>query len=310
MPDEYGTDRRIAERHGAPTFAGATRSWLGDAERDAYFRRIGYDGPVTATRETLFAIHRAHLQAIPYENLDIHLGRALVLDPETNFRKLVHEGRGGWCYEMNGVLGAVLESLGYDVRYLSGTVGRERRGAAAEGNHLVLLVTLDQPWIVDVGFGDGFIEPLPLVEGAYHQGFLKYGLVRDGERWTVLNQPMGGADRFDFTLEPSFLENFSGQCRELQTSPESGFVQTTVCQRFVAGGIVTLRGAVLREIRDEGVTETTIDSPAAWARVILEHFGLVIPGVERLFPKVWERHLAWAAARDAAEGTTSEPAGP
>jgi N-hydroxyarylamine O-acetyltransferase len=291
-------------------FSSATGGWLGAAQRDAYFRRIGYAGSAQPTRETLFAIHRAHLLAIPYENLDIHLGRTLVLDPETNFRKLVHERRGGWCYEMNGVFGAVLERLGYDVRYLSGAVGRARRGDAAEGNHLVLLVTLDQPWIVDVGFGDGFIEPLPLVEGTYRQGFLEFGLVRDGDRWTVLNHPMGGADRFDFTLESRFLENFSGQCHALQTSPESGFVQTTVCQQFVADGIVTLRGAVLRKIRESGVTETTIDNASAWARVILEQFGLEIPGVERLFPRVWERHLAWAAARDAAEATTSElPAG-
>ncbi|MBC7895740.1 MAG: arylamine N-acetyltransferase [Cytophagaceae bacterium] len=298
MSDGRLAGRRVTVRRSA---------WLGDAERDAYFARIGYHGPAAPTLETLFAIHRAHLHAIPYENLDIHLGRTLVLDPQANFHKLVYGGRGGWCYEMNGVLGAVLQSLGYDVRYLSGTVGRERRGDAAEGNHLVLLVTLDQPWVVDVGFGDGFLEPIPLVEGTYRQGFLQYGLVRDGERWTVLNHPMGSADRFDFTLEPRFLENFAAQCHELQTSPESGFVQHTVCQRFVTDGLVTLRGAVLREIRASGVTETTLGSAPAWGRAILEHFGLAIPGVEGLFPGVWERHLAWAAAREAeANAITSE----
>lgn len=282
-------------------------SWLTAAERDAYFRRIGYRGSAEPTLETLVAIHRAHLLAIPYENLDIHLGKKLVLDQETNFRKLVDEGRGGWCYEMNGAFGAVLESLGYDVRYVSGTVGRARWSDAAEGNHLVLIVTLEGPWVVDVGFGDGFLEPLPLVEGAYRQGFFDYALSRDGERWTMHNHPAGGADHFDFTLAARALPDFGAQCEELQTSPTSGFVLSTVCQRFVPDGLVTLRGVVLREVRASGTTETVIENASEWTRAILEHFGLAIPGVERLYPKVWERHLAWVAAREAeAERPTLE----
>jgi len=82
---------------------------------DRYVARIGYRGPRDPTLGTLRALHRAHLLAIPYENLDIHLGRQLTLDPEAMFTKLVDERRGGWCYEMNGLLGRVLETLGFDV---------------------------------------------------------------------------------------------------------------------------------------------------------------------------------------------------
>ena len=175
---------------------------------------------------TLRALHRAHLLAIPYENLDIHLGRQITLDPEATFTKLVDERRGGWCFEMNGLFGRVLETLGFDIRYLSGAVGRATSGWRAQGNHLVLLVRLDRPWIADVGFGDGFLTPLPLEPGTYSQGFLQYRVARDGPRWTVHSHEFGGAEGFDFTLTARTLDQFGMQCRELQTSPESSFVKS------------------------------------------------------------------------------------
>lgn len=166
----------------------------------AYMARIGYDGPLAPTVETLHALHRAHLTAIPYENLDIHLGRMLTLDRQATFAKLVDDKRGGWCFEMNGTFGWVLESIGFDVRYVAGAVRRADRGASALDSHLVLIVTIDRPYIVDVGFGDGFFEPLPLEPGRYEQQSLKFGVSRDGEWWRVHNHEHGGAENYDFTL--------------------------------------------------------------------------------------------------------------
>ena len=262
---------------------------------DRYFARIGFSGCRDATLATLRAVHRAHLLAIPYENLDLHLGLRLTLDPEAMFTKLVDERRGGWCYEMNGVLGRVLETLGFDVRYLSGAVGRAERGWRAQGNHLVLLVTLDRPWIVDVGFGDGFLTPLPLEPGSYRQDFLQYHVTRDGPRWRVHNHAFGGADGFDFSLTPRHLDDFAHQCLELQTSPESGFVKSTVCERHLPSGLLVLRGATLREVSAEGVTTRVVGTAADFDRVLRDRFDLAIPGVDTLWPRVWERHLQWQA---------------
>ena len=75
---------------------------------DAYLARIGLRGPCEPTLETLVALHRAHMLSVPFENLDIHLGRPLVLDPAANFEKIVTRRRGGWCYEQNGLFGWVL----------------------------------------------------------------------------------------------------------------------------------------------------------------------------------------------------------
>lgn len=260
---------------------------------EAYLERIRYRGALGPTLETLREIHRSHLLAISYENLDIHLGRKLVLDPEAIYRKIVLGGRGGWCYEMNTLLGWALREVGFAVRYLAGAVGREVKGAAAEGNHLVLLVELDCPYIADVGFGDGFLEPLPLEPGRYPQGFLEFGLERRDERWYVQNHRWGGATGFDFTLSERQLADFEAKCHELQTSPDSGFVKRTVCQRFGLEGIRTLRGAVFRRVTEAGVAERVVESLEDYRAVLDTEFDLRLDGIEDLWRAVWERHQQW-----------------
>jgi len=216
------------------------------------------------------------------------------------FTKLVDERRGGWCYEMNGLFGRVLETLGYSLRYLSGAVGRATHGWRAQGNHLALLVTLDRPWIADVGFGDGFLSPLPLETGNCWQDFLQYCISRDGPRWRVDNHQFGGADGFDFTLTPRALDAFGAQCHELQTSPESSFVKVTVCERFSPAGLVMLRGAVLREVRAGGVTTHVVRDAAEYDCVLRDCFDLAVPGIDVIWPSVWARHLQWQAEQTAA----------
>jgi N-hydroxyarylamine O-acetyltransferase len=261
-----------------------------------YLHRIGHHGSVAPDLTTLRALHRAHLLAVPYENLDIHLGRTLTLDPADHFRKLVLEERGGWCYEMNGLFATVLDTIGFDVRRVAGAVGRETRGDSVEGNHLVLIVTLDRPWIADVGFGDGFLEPLPLEAGHYRQGFLEYRVEQHGDRWIVRNHEFGGADSFDFTLAPRVMGDFARQCLALQTSPDSGFVQKTVCQRFTSDGIVVLRGAIFRRITEGHVRDHVVATADEYETVLAEQFGIRLPEARELFTRVWDRHLAWTAA--------------
>ncbi len=273
--------------------SGTVQSPLSGPQMERYLARVRYNGPREVGLATLRALHRAHLLAIPYENLDIHLGVPITLDPEAMFTKLVDERRGGWCYEMNGVFGRVLETLGFDVRYVSSAVGRATRGWRAQGNHMVLVVRLDRPWIADVGFGDGFLTPLPLEPGPSAQGFLQYRVTRDGPWWHVQSHEFGGADGFDFTLTPRVLDDFRTQCRELQTSPESGFVKSVVCGRFLSSGLVVLRGAVLREVTRDGVATTVLRDAAEFDRVLRERFDLSVPGGEDLWPGLWARHLEW-----------------
>ena len=259
---------------------------------NAYLRRVGYVGGLEPSLATLRGLHRAHLLAIPYENLDIHLGRELSLDLSKIYQKLVIERRGGWCFEMNGLFAWILGELGFEVTMLSAAVNRHRAGDRAEGNHLTLLVMLDKPYLADVGFGDGMLEPLILEEGKHLQGFLRYGLESRADRWIFHNHQHGSAERFDFTLKPAKLSDFADACQHLQTSPDSGFVKVTVCQRFTPQGITSLRGAVLTRITAAGISEQTIRSADEYAHVLRRQFGLQIDAYE-LWSEVWRSHVAW-----------------
>ncbi|HJZ46080.1 MAG TPA: arylamine N-acetyltransferase [Roseiflexaceae bacterium] len=109
----------------------------------AYLRRIGYNGTVAPTTATLRELHRAHLLAVPFENLDIHLGRPITLDQDALFDKVVTRRRGGFCYELNGLFAALLRAIGFQVTLLSAGVARAEGGFGPEFDHLTLLVTTD-----------------------------------------------------------------------------------------------------------------------------------------------------------------------
>jgi len=255
----------------------------------AYLQRIGYQGARRPDLPTLRALHRAHLYNIPYENLAIHCGGYLTVREDDIFQKLVVDGRGGWCYEMNGLLAWALRQVGFEVKLLASTANRQAASRTIEGNHLVLLVGLDQPYLADVGFGNGLLEPVPLIAGTYRQGFLDYHLRQDGERWWFQNHQYGGAG-YDFTLDSFQLEDFAPQSHEQQTWPESGFVRATVCFRFNDQGYIALRGAVFSTITQDGVHEQVIKDAATYQQTLAERFDLHLADTDALWEKVWARH--------------------
>jgi N-hydroxyarylamine O-acetyltransferase len=265
---------------------------------DTYLDRIGFAGDPRVNFETLRRVHRLHLEAIPYENLDVQLGRELGFDSGAHFRKLIASKRGGWCYEMNGVLAQALETIGFRVTRLAGAVTRDKNGDATIGSHLALCVELDQLYLADVGFGDGIIEPTPLSEGPFRQDQFDYKLEKLDERWWRFhNQPHGGAPTFDFQVMEASPAQLEERCRWLQTAPESGFVQNAVCQRYIDGELRILRGRVFKCIRGEDVQQRLIDSAEDYRRTLADAFAIELPQYEYVWDKVNARHTAWSKAR-------------
>src|SRR5512143_2710959 len=154
-----------------------------------YLERIHYRGSADPTPETLCALHRAHMLAVPFENLDIPLKRPIVLDEERLFDKIVNRRRGGFCYELNGLFSALLREMGFNVQRLSARVADAEGGVGMEFDHMALLVQDEERWLADVGFGDSFIEPLHLDERREQShGSGRYRIVDDHEHLNYLRR--------------------------------------------------------------------------------------------------------------------------
>ena len=231
-----------------------------------------------------------HLQNIPFENLDIHLGRTMGLAPDAAFEKLVARRRGGWCYEMNGLHGWALEAIGFRVIRMAGAVLRPQRGESSLGRHLMLRVELDKAYLVDVGLGDGLIEPIPIAEGEHIQGACRFRLERleDGW-WRFHNHGTAFPQNVDFRLEPANEQLLKEQCVALQTVPSSPFVRNVVCQRHLPGKFMFLVGRVLKTFTDADATEQTIASAEEYVDTLADSFGLRVPEATELWSKI-ERH--------------------
>ncbi|HEY8572666.1 arylamine N-acetyltransferase family protein [Phenylobacterium sp.] len=257
----------------------------------AYLDRIGWRGEARPDLATLRELHRSHLLAIPYENFDVQLGRAVGLEPQDAFAKIVERRRGGWCYEMNGLLGAALEAIGFKVTRLAGGVHRAAMGDVMVGNHLVLRVDLEEPWIADAGFGDGSLEPYPLKEGAFTAHGFDFRLERLGNGWWRFhNHPFGGAPNYDFHEEAGDPARLAERCGFLQSAPESPFVMNAVVQRFTPDGLLQMRGRTLRRVTPAGAAEELIGSADAYLEVLEREFGLVMPEAASLWPRIERRH--------------------
>ncbi|WP_375767266.1 arylamine N-acetyltransferase [Archangium gephyra] len=246
-----------------------------------YLRRLGYAGPREPTLETLRALHLRHLEAVPFENLDIHGGRPIVLDEAAFFDKVVRNHRGGFCYELNGLFAALLRALGFQVTYLSGRVSPDGvHPSGPEFDHLVLEVSLDgSSWLADVGFGEGFAEPLPLVPGQWDSAGLRFHLERLGEDWSLWQEAPGGGRKllYVFSRMPRRLEEFSEMCRYHQTSPDSFFLKSTLCSLKTPTGRVTLSGHRLLLTEQGQRVERTLGGQEDIERALLEHFGVRLP---------------------------------
>lgn len=267
-------------------------------ELDAYIQRINFVGTPKPDLKTLAQLQRQHCYNIPYSNLDVQLGRSLNTDIEKSYIKLVEQRQGGWCYEMNGLLGWMLECIGFNVMRMSGGVRRDERGDSAIGNHLVLCVQLDEPWIVDAGLGDGPYEPYPLRPHTFSQRGFSYQLTRSEDYWRLYNYPGGSAPSFDFVHEPADEDQLSEKCQWLSTAAESPFMSALVFQRVVPGGYDLQVGRVATKILPGGREEHLINSADEFVQSISDRFGLVEPELENLWEGVLEQHERYLASKE------------
>ena len=248
----------------------------------AYLDRIAYAGPIGPTLEVLRNLHRAHLLSVPFENLDIALGQEIVCDENAFLRKIVQRRRGGFCYELNGAFAGLLRAIGFKVTLLSARVPREDGSDSPEFDHLALRIDLDEPWLVDVGFGDSFLEPLKLSPGVdQRQDGWTYRVVDCEKSLCVERADRDGIwkGQYAFTLTPRSLNDFADMCRYHQTSPESPFTRKSVCSMATPDGRITVadrRLILTRNTRNGSKEERLLGSDSEWRAALKEHFDIVL----------------------------------
>ncbi|WP_338701281.1 arylamine N-acetyltransferase [Streptomyces sp. Q6] len=211
-------------------------TWSGEeVDVDAYVARTGVKGDLKPDAETLHALHRAHVAAIPFENLEMMLGRPVPLELSAVQDKLVRRRRGGYCYEHNLLFAALLERIGFSVRGLG---ARVRLGSSSlrPVTHMLTRVSTGEgeEWLCDVGFGAaGLREPIPLQDGAQvRQGVWEFGLAREGDDlWVLRNlRPDGWRDLYAFTLEERHPVDYVVLNHYTSTHTRSTFIRRPVVQ--------------------------------------------------------------------------------
>jgi N-hydroxyarylamine O-acetyltransferase len=262
----------------------------------SYFDRIGYGGGNAPGFDALCELLQSHIRAVPFENLDVQLGRPLTTAAEDAYAKIVERRRGGWCYEQNGLFGWVLSEMGFDVTRIAATVARDERGDEAIANHLCLVVRCpDAPenWLVDVGFGGSMIRPIELAEGDHEQAPFRLGLRRiKGNRWRFWEYLDDGEFSFDFAAERADEAALGNRCEFLQRDPGSVFVQNLVVQLRTRNRHLSLRGRVLQTSSANGIETRLLTSARQLESTLTDVFGLHVPEVTDLWPKIEARHEA------------------
>lgn len=247
-----------------------------------YLDRIDYKGTADPTPATLRSLHRAHMLAVPFENLDIvPLHREIHLDEPALWEKIVLHRRGGFCYELNGLFAWLLRQCGFDVTYLNGRVFTRAGKLGMDFDHLTLLVRAPgeaATWLADVGFGDCFLQPLVLQDGEQPQGPRSYRLEKNTAGYIVWQRDYDGTweRQYFFDLKPrSFPADYEAACAYHQRSPESHFTRASIISRVTETGRVSLEQDKLI-VTQNGVREERPIVPAEWATMLQEHFGVVL----------------------------------
>jgi N-hydroxyarylamine O-acetyltransferase len=252
---------------------------------EGYLARIGWDGPREPTRATLESVLRAHMMMVPFENLDVLLGRGIRIDLESVYGKLVTARRGGYCFEHGTLLLAALQHLGFQPVAHAARVIQLRPRSEAPLTHMFLTVQMEgKTLVLDPGFGGHAPRvPVPLTGEDVRDGDDAHRMVRQGREWALeatidgvptalWSSPVEPAEPVDFVMANHFVSTF----------PESPFVTRLMLRALTP----TLRVSIMNQdvtVRDASGQRTRVVTDRTNLRqLLIDHFGFDLPAVERL----------------------------
>jgi len=246
---------------------------------NVYLQRINYAGHVSVTFESLRELHRCHVMAIPFEALDVQWKRPISVDLEDIFDKVIVNKRGGLCYELNYLFAHFLRTVGFDVTMVSARIF-ERGEFGPEFDHMALIVRLEEEeWLLDVGYGDLFIEPLKLRSTEVQPDqFKDYRVELQPNGRFLLVEALKNSERFrnkySFDLVPREVSEFVEQCLIKQTSPESHFVKNIICTIPTETGRKTILNNTLKVKSNDQTEQVKIESEEQMLEILRDEFAI------------------------------------
>ncbi len=245
-----------------------------------YLRRLRYQGIRDNSIETLRKLHKAHVYVVPFENLNIHHRKWIELDLEKIYQKIVYNNRGGFCFEVNGLLYEGLQQLGFQRYFISCSVFNHltQEYMPYFGHVAIIVENEDELWLTDVGFGSSFPEPLKIdYDVLQTQEGIQYKLTQINDT-EILLERSGDEKEFlkmyKFTLTPRKLPDFQEMCEYHQTSPLSPFTQRKICSLATPNGRITLTSQALIITEKRKKKEIPIADDKEFQQKLLEYFGL------------------------------------
>ncbi len=246
---------------------------------DRYLKRIGIEKKSDADLSFLARLQNHHLLNVPFENLDIARGIEIFLDYDRFYTKIVENMRGGFCYELNGLFSQLLKKLGYELNICSARVFNKEGKAGEEFDHMVILVELDQTYLVDVGFGDSFRKPISLPEDSVEDVSGRYRLQEnpDEKNGYRLQKFVDDAwkTQYRFTSIPRQLSEFEEMCEYHQTSPASHFTQNNLITIATPTGRISLTDDSLTVTSADERDKRPINTPEEFTQMLKDYFGII-----------------------------------
>lgn len=245
-----------------------------------YLERIGVDWAVSPDAESLKLLQRQHLLNVPFENLDIHWDRPIILDTERFYRKVVTDRRGGFCYQLNGLFSELLREIGFRTRLVSAKVFNGT-DFGREFDHAAVIVTIGElEYLTDVGFGEFSAEPLrivPDIEQHDREGIFSLHRAEPGSLVAAKKRDGQWVPEYKFSLLGRDLSEFAEMCDFQQYSPESHFTKGKLCSQLTEGGRKTLTDAKYIVTTGGERKETAVGSKGEFYRLLETEFGITRP---------------------------------
>lgn len=243
-----------------------------------YLNRINYVGRIKINRNTLYELHKHHVLSIPFEDLDIHWKIPIKLDVASIYDKVVLRNRGGFCYELNYLFNNFLKKIGFESQIISSRIYGDHENLGPEFDHMSIIVKLEENWLLDVGYGDLFIEPIKIKDNHYKKDWFKtYRLNKTGATTYLLSESRNGKEfkkRYEFDKRPRRIEEFYDQCEFKQYSKDSYFVKNRICTLPTNSGRITLVNNKLIKRTGELREEYEIKTASNYYRILKEEFKI------------------------------------